>query len=207
MERHNPGENKQKRGRQMEEVVRDTGQEGQQRPGKRRNRREAPEREVALEATSVGPGAPTSTGASTPVAEKVKRIEKRSRLDQGPSSNQIQPTLRSFMDLKGGLVGARSRPGCQKPGKHTRAGRDPSVVSQGDNSLLLGEAAEGKESMSGGSHGDDEIDRNREGRFETRGQGVTISGSRPRQGKVVASRREAFEGPDVCGGARTGSIW
>ena len=97
------------------------------------------------------------------------------------------------MDLKGGLVGARSRPGCQKPGKHTRAGRDPSVVSQGDNSLLLGEAAERKESISGGSHGDGDLDRKKEGRIETQGQGVTMSGSRPRQGKVVASRKEALE--------------
>ena len=184
--------------------MRDTGQEEHQRPGKRRNRREAPEREITLEATSGGSGAPTSTGASTPVAVKVKRIEKKSKVGQGPSSNQIQPTLRSFMDLKCGLVGVRNRPGDQKPEKHTRAGRDPSVVSQGDSSLLLGEAAEWKESRSGGSHGGNELDRSKEGWFDNQGQGVTISSSRPGQGKVVASRREAYEGKDVCGGTRKG---
>ena len=70
--------------------------------------------------------------------------------------------------------------------------------------MLLGEAAEGKDSRSGGSHGCEEDDRSREGRFETQGQGVIMSGTRPRQGKVVESRREAFEGPAVRGGARRG---
>ena len=201
----NPEQSKLKRGRQKEEVTRDTGQEGRQRPGKRMNRREAPEREITLEATSGGSGAPTSTGASTPVAVKVRRIEKESKVGQGPSSNQIQPTLRSFMDLKGGLVGVRNRPGDQKPGKLTRAGRDPSVVSQGDSSLLLGEAAGGKESRSGGSHEDKGSDRSKDGWFEIQEQqGVTISSTRPGQGKVVASRREAYEGKDVCGGTRKG---
>ena len=109
------------------------------------------------------------------------------------------------MDLKGGLVGARSRPGCQKPGKHTRAGRDPSVVSQGDSSLLLGEAAGGKESRLGGSHEDKGSDRSKDGWFETQQQQrVTLSSTRPGQGKVVASRREAFEGKDILGGAGKG---
>ena len=138
-------------------------------------------------------GTSTSTGASTPVAVKIKRIEKRDKKDQGPSGNQFQPTLRSFMDLKGGLVGARGRPGNQQPGKHTRAGRDPSAVSQGDNLLLFGEAAEGKDFKAGGSQESEETDRNKEGRSVTQRQGFTISGSRPRQGKVVASRKEALE--------------
>ena len=108
------------------------------------------------------------------------------------------------MDLKCGLVGVRNRPGDQKPEKHTRAGRDPSVVSQGDSSLLLGEAAEWKEPRSGGSHGGNELDRSKEGWFDNQGQGVTRSSSRPGQGKVVASMREAYEGKDVCGGNRKG---
>ena len=88
--------------------------------------------------------------------------------------------------------------------KQARAGRDPSIVSPGDNSLQFGEATERKESEAGGSSGKEEAGRTREGKFETQGQGVTKSGSRPRQGKVVTSRREAFECKDVLGGAGKG---
>ena len=200
-QKFNPETSNQKRGRQDAEERRDTGQEVQERPGKRRKNSEAPDMEVVKVATS---GAGPSTGASTPVAVKVKRIEKKSKVDQGPSGKQFQPTLRSFMDLKGGLVGARSRSGSQKPEKQARAGRDPSIVSPGDNSLLLGEATERKESEAGGSSEKEEAARSKESRFETQGQGVTMSGSRPRQGKVVASRREAFEGKDIRGGAGKG---
>ena len=149
-------------------------------------------------------GAGPSTGASTPVAVKVKRMEMMSKVDQGPGGSKIQPTLRSFMDLKCGLVGVRSRPGDQKPEKHTRAGRDPSAVSQGDSSLLLGEAAEWKESRLGGNQGGNELSRSKEGWFDNQRQGVTKSSSRPGQGKVVASMREAFECKEVCGEKRKG---
>ena len=78
--------------------------------------------------------------------------------------------------------------------KQARAGRDPSIVSLGDSSLQFGEATKGrKESEAGGSSVKEEAGRNREVKFETQGQGVTKSGSRPRQGKVVASRKEALE--------------
>ena len=196
-----PETTNQKRGRQEGNVMRDTGQEGMERPGKKRKSFEAPESEVRKPETS---GAGPSTGASTPVAVKIKRMEKMSKVDQGPGGNKIQPTLRSFMDLKCGLVGARNRAGGQNPVKQARAGRDPSIVSPGDSSLLVGEATkEGKESEAGGSSEKEEAARSKESRFETQGQGVTMSGSRPRQGKVVASRREAYEGKDVCGGTRT----
>ena len=108
------------------------------------------------------------------------------------------------MDLKGGLVGVRNRPGDQKPGNLTRAGRDPSVESQGDSSLLLGEAAGGKESRLGGSHEDKGSDRRKDGWFETQQQRVTRSSTRPGQGKVVASMKEAYEGKEVCGGTSKG---
>ena len=89
--------------------------------------------------------------------------------------------------------------------KQARAGRDPSIVSPGDNSLQFGEATTGrKESEAGGSSVKEEAGRTREAKSETQGQGVTKSGSRPRQGKVVASRREAFECKDVRGGAGKG---
>ena len=42
---------------------------------------------------------------------KVKRIEKGNKKDLGPNGNQYQPTLRSFMDLKGGLEGVRGKTG------------------------------------------------------------------------------------------------
>ena len=75
---------------------------------------------------------PTSTGVSTPVSVKVKRIEKRGNMkDQGPYGNQYQPTLRSFMDLKGGLEGVRGKTGHQEPDKLSRAGRDPRKAYQG----------------------------------------------------------------------------
>ena len=71
--------------------------------------------------------------------------------------------------------------------------------------MLVGEATkEGKESEAGGSSRIEDAGRSKEGKLETQGQGVTMSGSRPRQGKVVASTREAFEEPDVRGGARKG---
>ena len=98
------------------------------------------------------------------------------------------------MDLKCGLVGARNRAGVQNPANQARAGRDPSIESPGDSSLLVGEATkEGKESEAGGSSRIEDAGRSKEGKLETQGQGVTMSGSRPRQGKVVASRKEALE--------------
>ena len=98
------------------------------------------------------------------------------------------------MDLKCGLVGARKRAGVQNPVNQTRAGRDPSIESQGDTSLLIGEATkEGKESEEGGSSKTEDPNRSKERKLETQGQGVTMSGARPRQGKVVASRKEALE--------------
>ena len=77
-------------------------------------------------------------------------------------------------------------------------------MSQGDNSLLLGEAAERKESGLSGSQGGNEVNRSKEGWFDNQGQGVTRSSSRPGQGKVVASMREAFECKEVCGEKRKG---
>ena len=98
------------------------------------------------------------------------------------------------MDLKCGLVGTRKTAGSQKPVDHARAGRDPSTESHGDTSLLIGEATRReKESEDDGSSKIEEPDRNKERKPETQGQGVTMSSTRPRQGKVVASRKEALE--------------
>ena len=180
--------NNQKRGRQEETEVRDTGQVGKERPGKKRKHLEASETQPKT--TGAGP----STGASTPVAVKVRRMEMMGKVDQGPGGTKIQPTLRSFMDLKCGLVGTRKTAGSQKPVNHARAGRDPSTESHGDTSLLIGEATRReKESEEGGSSKTEEPDRSKERKPETQGQGVTMSSTRPRQGKVVASRKEALE--------------
>ena len=86
-ERPEPEEAKWKRGRQSgdRKGEGEAGQEDQERPGKRRNRRKAPEREVAMDATNMNP---TSTGASTPVSVKVKRIEKGNKKGQDPYGNQ-----------------------------------------------------------------------------------------------------------------------
>ena len=123
-------------------------------------------------------GAPTSTGASTPVSVKIKRIECKGKVDQGASGRQIQPTLRSFMDLKSGLVGVRSRPE-QTSGKHTRAGWDPSDVPPGGSSKLLGEAAVRKESGRGRNQENNAGDTSREARPEPQAQRITRSGTRP----------------------------
>ena len=55
---------------------------------------------------------PVHTGASTPVGVKVKRIQSKIDRDRSQTNKsigqQIQPTLRSFLDLRGGLVGPKS---------------------------------------------------------------------------------------------------
>ena len=67
------------------------------------------------------------TGANTPVGVKVRRLqEKINRESKSHSTGQqIQPTLRSFIDLRGGLVGSQRRTGENKTpssSPKTRAG-------------------------------------------------------------------------------------
>ena len=120
-ERSEHEETKWKRGRQQGdregsgEGDGEAGQEDQQRPEKRRNRREEPERDIPAEVKENI----TSTGASTPVSVKIKRIERGNKKDSGPTGNKYQPTLKSFMDLKCGLEGGRGKTGLQEPGKQS----------------------------------------------------------------------------------------
>ena len=110
---------------------------------------------------------------------KIKRIENKGKVDQGPSGRQIQPTLRSFMDLKCGLVGVRSRPE-QTSEKHTRAGWDPSDVPPGGSSKLLGEATVRKESGRGRNQENNAGARNKEAWLEPKALRATSSSTRPR---------------------------
>ena len=70
-------------------------------------------------------------------------------------------------------------------------------MDQGSNLSLFGEAVERKGSKEAGGQRYEETGRNREGRLEAQEQRFATSGPRPRQGKVVASMRDAFEEPDV----------
>ena len=57
------------------------------------------------------------TGANTPVGVKVRRLQEK--INQGNRSHtiaqQIQPILRSFIDLRGGLKGSQRRTGTNVP--------------------------------------------------------------------------------------------
>ena len=106
------------------------------------------------------------------------------------------------MDLKCGLEGGRGKTGLQEPGKQSWAGRDPRKADQGPSLSQFGEAGERKESKEAGGQWSGEIDRGKEGRSETQEQGIAVSGTRPRQGKVVASLMEALEGQVARGGGR-----
>ena len=118
-----------------------------QRPEKRRNRREEPERDIPAEVKEENI---TSTGASTPVSVKIKRIERGNKKDSGPTGNKYQPTLKSFMDLKCGLEGGRGKTGLQEPGKQSWAGRDLRKADQGPSLSQIGEA--------GGREGSKEVE-------------------------------------------------
>ena len=106
------------------------------------------------------------------------------------------------MDLKGGLEGVRGKPGHQGPGKQSWAGRDPRNVDQRSNLSLFGEAVVRKDSKEAGGQRCEETGRGREGRLEAQEQRIAASGPRPRQGKVIASLKEAFEGQVARGGGR-----
>ena len=59
--------------------------------------------------------------------------------------------------------------------------------------------------IKGGSHEGKGSDRSKDGWFEIQQQQrVTRSSTRPGQGKVVASMKEAYEGKEVCGGTSKG---
>ena len=122
------------RGREREE---------DQRPSKRTDRREEPEPELIIQTTSE-----TETGASTPVSVKIKRLESKSKECEvrEASRRTIQPTLRSFMDLKSGLEGSLKRTG-SNPENQSQIGRDLWSGPRGTPGIV-GEAWKGEKKES-----------------------------------------------------------
>ena len=91
---------------------------------KRRNIEKRPEEESSSS---------LATGANTPVAEKIKRYEKRIIGKNEEEDKKILPTLRSFIDLRSGLKGTQRLP--EPPGNQEQGGRD---LASG-NSVVFGE--------------------------------------------------------------------
>ena len=50
---------------------------------------------------------PLETGATTPVGVKVRRIQEKLNKEKQSNAQQFQPTLRSFMEIRGGLEGSQ----------------------------------------------------------------------------------------------------
>ena len=97
-------------------------EEQEPRSKKKRKSEESPEEKK----TEVLSSSTVQTGANTPVTQKIKRYEQKiERKKKEERDNKIQPTLRSFMDLRGGLVGPQRLP--RTTGKQHQGGRDLDV--------------------------------------------------------------------------------
>ena len=57
---------------------------------------------------------PLETGATTPVGVKVRRIQEKLNREKQSNAQQFQPTLRSFMEIRGGLKGSQGWRGSQE---------------------------------------------------------------------------------------------
>ena len=81
---------------------------------------------------------------------KVKRLEK---ILKDKEEGKIQPTLKSFMDRRGGLMGPKEQPGPKTAsdglGNQMSGGQGLHQGSSQGSSLLLGETRRGKESCLG----------------------------------------------------------
>ena len=119
-------------------------EEGRERPSKRRNRREGPEVKETGERSQE-----TEGQASTPVAVKVRRVEEKLKESKG-EKEKIQPTLRSFIGLRSGLMGPCKQPGGKVfPGSQVVEGRDLLPGSMRDTSKEIGAIGRKKESKGG----------------------------------------------------------
>ena len=131
-----------------EEVTDD--QEGvkevKERPAKRRNRREVPDGQEMSEGNQ-----DMKRQASTPVAVKVRRMEDRIREGKDETEKEkIQPTLRSFISLRSGLMGPSRQPGGKIfPGNQETEGRDLLPGSIEDTYKEFGDIGRMKESKVG----------------------------------------------------------
>ena len=145
-------------------------------PSKRRNRREGPEVQEIKEGSQEKEGE-----ASTPVAVKVRRVEERIKEGRG-EKEKIQPTLRSFIGLRSGLMGPCKQPGGKVfPGSQVVEGRDLLPGSIKDTCKEIGVSGRKKESKGGkavvlGKYGWTE-----EGLWPKEGQ-LTNQGKKLRQG-------------------------
>ena len=113
-------------------------------PRKRRNRREGPELQEIKEGSQEKEGE-----ASMPVAVKVRRVEERIKEGKG-KREKIQPTLRSFIGLRSGLLGPCKQPGVNLfPGSQVVEGRDLLPGSITDTCKEIGDIGRKKESKGG----------------------------------------------------------
>ena len=103
----------------QEKMKEESKEEQEPRSKKKRNYEEGPEEKKTEELSS----STVQTGANTPVTQKIKRYEQKiERKSKEERDNKIQPTLRSFMDLRGGLVGPQRLP--RPTGNQHQGGRD-----------------------------------------------------------------------------------
>ena len=75
----------------------------------------------------------------------VRRYEKKTKVQREDEDNKIQPTLRSFMDLRSGLKGSQ----CMSekiPGSQGQGGRDLSSGPRKGSTEVIGETRREKES-------------------------------------------------------------
>ena len=87
-----------------------------------RNKRQRISR-PGLEAGSREVRSRIQTRANTPVGKKMSRLKKKKEMDKllKTCGQHIQPAIRSFMDLRGGIVGSKWKAGnIQTPNASTR---------------------------------------------------------------------------------------
>ena len=151
-------------------------EEGRERPSKRRNRREGPE------VRQTGGRSQEMEGrASTPVAVKVRRVEEKLKEGKG-EKEKIQPTLRSFIGLRSGLMGPCKQPGGKLyPGSQVVEGRDLLPGSIKDTYKEIGAIGRRKESKGGKAAFLEKYGYSEEGLRPQENQSGA-SGNQPRQG-------------------------
>ena len=87
------------------------------------------------------------TGARTPVGVKVRRIQERIQKEKSHNVQQIQPTLKSFIELRGGLEGSQRRTGNQSTSSanpKAREGQGPQPDLNTKDSEIFGTMEERK---------------------------------------------------------------
>ena len=154
-------------------------------PSKRRNTRKGLEIKEEVQRKE--------TGANTQVAEKIKRVKERLKREKG-EKEKIQPTLRSFMDLRSGLLGPCGKPGAKSsPGNQVVGGRGLPSRSLGDIHREVGEIRREKESRKG-----------KAGLLER--YGWTEGGLRSMKEPLTAARKQPGQGSRIKEESRKGKL-